>query len=248
MGRYRLAFTGRDGDLTPMTERRYTDEESTTIFQLAAEGSSTLPDHPSRADGMTLADLTSIGLEVGISPDAVAHAAQTVEVRQGGVSRTLLGLPIGVERRVTLRHRLTDEEWKRLAVQFRDVFKARGRTETDGSLRQWTNGNLYVLLEPTPTGDRLRLGSVNGRATAALRLGLVSLGGAAVVAIGDLLGGHLTDMGAIAGLVAGGLVMLAMGAVRLRGWARLRERQMEDLAAQLALPAGPASLPGSEAV
>ena len=39
-----------------------------------------------------------------------------LEVRQGAVSRTLLGLPIGVERRVTPRHRLTDEEWKRLVV------------------------------------------------------------------------------------------------------------------------------------
>lgn len=99
-----------------MTERRYTDEESTTIFQLAAEGPSALPHHPSHADGLTLADLKSIGLEVGISPDAVAHAAQMLEVRQGAVSRTLLGLPIGVERRVTLRHGLTDEEWKQLVV------------------------------------------------------------------------------------------------------------------------------------
>ncbi len=230
-----------------MPDRRYTDAESTTIFQLAAEGSSALPDHALHSDGLTLADLKSIGLEVGISPEAVAHAALTLDVRQGAVSRTLVGLPIGVERRVTLRHRLTDEEWRRLVVQFRDVFKARGRAESDGSLRQWTNGNLYVLVEPTSAGDRLRLGSVNGRATAALRLGIVSLGGAAVVAIADLLGGHFTDVGTIAGLVTGGVVMLAMGALPLRGWARLRERQMEDFAAQLALPPAPA-LPGSEAV
>jgi hypothetical protein len=229
-----------------MTERRYTEEESSTIFHIAAQGPSTSSHHLSRADGLTLADLQAIGREVGIAPDAVAYAAQTLEVRQGGVSRTLLGLPIGVERRVTLRRRLTDEEWERLVVQLRDVFKARGSIKTDGSLRQWTNGNLYVLLEPTPIGDRLRLGSLNGGATASLRFGLVSLGAAAFFAIANL-SGHLADAGTIAGLVAGGLLLLANGGLRLRGWARLRGRQMEDLAAQLALPPGSTTPPESQA-
>lgn len=243
-----FAFAGGDGDLTLMAERRYTEQEISTIFQVAAEGPSTQPHHPplSHADGLTLADLQAIGREVGISPDAVAHAAQTLEVRQGAAYRTLLGLPIGVERRVTVRRRLTDEEWEQLVVQLRDVFKARGRIKADGSLRQWTNGNLYVLLEPTPTGDRLRLGSLHGGATASLRLGLVSLGTTAILAIANLLGGHVADIGTIAALMAGGLVLLANGALRLPGWARLRGRQMEDLAAQLALPPGSTTLPESQ--
>jgi hypothetical protein len=231
-----------------MTERRYTEQEITTIFQVAAEGPSTPPSHVSRADGLTLADLQAIGREVGIAPDAVARAAQTLAVRQGAVSRTLLGLPIGVERRVMLRRRLTDEEWEQLVVQLRDVFQARGRTKADGSLRQWTNGNLYVLLEPTPTGDRLRLGSLHGGATASLRFGLVALGATAILSIGNLLGGHWADMGTIAGLLAGGLILLANGALRLPRWARLRGRQMEDLAAQLALPPGSTTLPESQAL
>src|SRR5204862_8205725 len=154
-------------------------------------GPSPPPPHLARADGLTLADLQAIGGEVGISPDAVAHAAQALEVRQGAVTRTLLGLPIGVERQVTLRRRLTDEEWERLVVQLRDVFKARGRTKSEGSLRQWTKGNLYALLEPTPTGDRLRLGSLNGGASASLRRGLVGLGAMAFLATANLLGATL---------------------------------------------------------
>lgn len=229
-----------------MTERRYTEQEITTIFQVAAEGPSTPPHHLSRADGLTLADLQAIGREVGISPDAVAHAAQTLELRQGAVVRRLLGLPIGVERRVALRRRLTEEEWELLVVQLRDVFKARGRTRADGSLRQWTNGNLYALLEPTPTGDRLRLGSLHGGATASLRLGLVSLGATTILAIANLFGGQVADMGSIAGLLVGGLVLVANGALRLPGWARLRGRQMEHVAAQLALPPGSAPLPESQ--
>jgi hypothetical protein len=235
-----------------MTERRYTEEEIATIFQAAAEGPSTPPRRLAPADGLTLADLQAIGREVGISPEAVARAAQTLEVREGGVHRKFLGLTIGVERRVALRRRLTDEEWERLVVRLREVFQARGSTRSHGSLREWTNGNLYVLSEPTATGDRLRLGSLHGGAAASIRLGSVALGVTALLAIGNLLGGHLTSMGTVAGLLAGGTLLLANGALRLRGWARLRGRQMEDLAAQLALlpvsttPSDPQALPPAE--
>jgi hypothetical protein len=231
-----------------MTDRRYTDDEITTIFHVAAEAVATPPHKRSGADGLSLADLQAIGREVGISPDAVAHAAQTLEVRQGAVNRTFLGLPIGVERRVTLERRLTDEEWERLVVQLRDVFQARGRTESKGSLRQWTNGNLYVLVEPTPTGDRLRLGSLHRGATSSLRLGLAAFGSAAVLAIANVAGGQLASMGAVAGLSAAGVFLLANGALRLRGWARLRGRQMEDIAAQLALPPDSTTLQESPAL
>lgn len=221
-----------------MNDRRYTEEEVTAIFRVAAEGPSGSPHYLSPTDGMTLAELQAIGREAGIAPDAVAHAARTLEVRRNATSRRLLGLPIGVERRVTLGRRLTTEEWEQLVVQLRDVFNARGRTKIEGSLRQWTNGNLYVLLEPTPAGDRLRLGSFHSGAAASLRLGLVGLGSAAVLAIGNLLGGHVADLGTLAGLLAAGLLFVANGALRLPGWARLRGRQMEDLAARLALPPG----------
>lgn len=231
-----------------MTERRYTEEEIATIFQAAAEGPSTAPRQLAPADGLTLADLQAIGREVGISPDALAHAAQALEVRQGAIERTFFGLTVGVERRVALRRRLTDEEWERLVVQLRDVFQARGSTRSHGSLREWTNGNLYVLSEPTATGDRLRFGSFHGRAANSLRLGLVTWGIGAVLAIGNLLGGHLTTTGTIAAALAGGTFLLANGALRLRGWARLRGHQMEDLAAQLALPPGSTTLPESQAL
>jgi len=201
-----------------MNERRYTEEETTAIFRVAAEGPSAPLRPVSPTDGLTLA------------------------VRQGGASRTLLGLPIGVERRVTLNRRLTTEEWEHLVVQLRDVFQARGRIKSEGSLRQWTNGNLYVLLEPTPTGDRLRLGSLHAGATASIRLGLVALGSLAFLGIANLFGGHVADLGTLSGLLAGGLLLIANGALRLPGWARLRGRQMEDLAARLALPSESRSL------
>jgi hypothetical protein len=224
-----------------MTERRYSDDEMAAIFRAATEGPSLQP-HSLHAGsgqgaGMTLAELQAIGREVGIDPEAVARAARALEVRRSAVSRTLLGLPIGVERRVTLARRLSDDEWEQLVGELREVFNARGRTRTEGSLRQWTNGNLYVLLEPTATGQRIRLGSLHGGAAASIRFGLMSLVAAGLLAVASAFG---ADVGsAIPALLAGGGILVANGALRVPGWARLRARQMEDLALRLALPAEP---------
>jgi hypothetical protein len=216
-----------------MTERRYSDEEMAAIFRVATEGTQ-LPATRS-TEGLTLADLQAIGREVGIPAEAVARAAKTLDVRRSAISRTLFGFPIGVERRVMLGRRLSDDEWEQLVVQLREVFQARGTTKSEGTLRQWTNGNLYVLVEPTAAGHRLRLGSLHGGAAASIRLGLVGLGTAAILAIASAFGAGASDL--IPALLGGGAVLLANGALRVRDWARLRGRQMEDLAAQLALPA-----------
>ena len=229
-----------------MAERRYSDKEIAAIFRAATHD----PQPVEREDvpqdeGLTLADLQAIGGEVGIPSDAIAHAAQALDIHPAAPARTLLGLPIGVSRTVNLNRPVTDAEWDRLVVQLREVFNARGRTRSDGSLRQWTNGNLQVLLEPTASGHRLRFGTVHGAARAAMGAGFASLGVAAVVAISSMFGGHLN--GALPGigfLVAAGSVMIASGALRLPRWARLRQRQMDALAAQMAAPPAPATPPG----
>jgi hypothetical protein len=218
-----------------MAERRYNDKEIAAIFRAATEeGPQSPPREVARDEGLTLAELQAIGSEVGIPSDAVAQAARAVDVRLGAASRTFLGLPIGVARTVNLNRRLTDEEWERLVVQLREVFNARGRTRVDGSLRQWTNGNLQVLLEPTETGHRLRFGTVHGGARASIGAGIAALGVTAAVAISSALGGTLVDaIPGIALLFAVGVGMIASGALRLPKWARLRERQMEALAARI---------------
>src|SRR5256885_1921936 len=177
-----------------MAERRYNDKEIAAIFRAAAEEGPQSPQREvARDEGLTLSELQAIGGEVGISSDAVAQAARAVDVRLGGASRTFLGLRIGVARTVNLNRRLTDEEWERLVVQLREVFNARGRTRSDGSLRQWTNGNLQVLLEPTETGHRLRFRTVHGGARASIGAGVAALGAAGTVAIVGALGGHVSD-------------------------------------------------------
>jgi hypothetical protein len=218
-----------------MDERRYDDKEIAAIFRAATEEVSQSPPHEvARNEGLTLAELQAIGSEVGISSDAVAQAARAMDVRRGAASRTFLGLPIGVARTVSLNRRLTEEEWERLVVQLREVFNARGRTRSDGSLRQWTNGNLQVLLEPTETGHRLRFGTLHGGARASIGAGIAVLGVTTTVIISSALGGTLSAaIPGIAVLFAAGVGMIASGALRLPRWARLRERQMEALAARI---------------
>src|SRR5216117_1623099 len=177
-----------------MADRRYNDKEIAAIFRAAAEQEPQSPQREvARDEGLTLAELQAIGGEVGISADAVAQAARAVDVRGGTGSRTFLGLPIGVSRTVNLNRRLSDAEWERLVVQLREVFNARGTTRSDGSLRQWTNGNLQVLLEPTDTGHRLRFGTVHGAARASIGAGIFVLGITATVAMASALGGYFGE-------------------------------------------------------
>lgn len=229
-----------------MTDRRYNDKEMAAIFRAATEGSQSPQREVPTEEGLTLPELQAIGREVGISPAAVAQAAQALDVRQGAASQTIFGLPIGVARTVNLNRRLTDHEWEQLVVQLREVFDARGTTRSDGSFRQWTNGNLQVLLEPTETGHRLRFRTVHGAARASIGAGLAALGVTATVAIATAVSGHLGDaMSGIVFLLAAGVAMILNGAIRLPNWARLRGRQMDALAAQMASPPNRAPLPSS---
>jgi len=225
-----------------MSGRRYNDEEVAAIFARAAEGPPLPSPYASRDEGLTLADLQEIGREVGISPEAVAQAAQSLDQGGRAGSQSLLGLPIGVHRTIDLNRWLTEEEWEHLVVQLREVFDARGTVSSHGSFRQWTNGNLQALLEPTTAGHRLRLQTVKGSARASMGAGLAALGVAVAVSVASAAGGHLGN--AVPGIVFLSLVGLgffANGALGLLSWARVRRRQMDAIVAGLTQPAEPKS-------
>ncbi|MBA2684645.1 MAG: hypothetical protein H0U66_09165 [Gemmatimonadaceae bacterium] len=219
-----------------MTDRRYDDEEIAAIFQKAAEGPQSTSLSAPHSEGMTLAELQEIGREAGIAPDAVARAAQSLAIRSPSDVRTFLGMPLEVGRTIDLGRRLTDEEWEQLVGELRVVFKARGNVSSGGSLRQWTNGNLQALLEPTPTGHRLRLSTVKGDVRGWTMLGSISLTGSAAVAMGAAAAGHFgASIDAVVMLALVGAGSIANGALRLPSWARTRGRQMDAIAERLAL-------------
>jgi hypothetical protein len=220
-----------------MNERRYNEDEVAAIFRRAAETREVAAQRAASATGLTLSELKQIGREVGIPPEAVEAAASTLDQAAQPAARRFLGLPIGVGRTVDLQRRLSDGEWERLVVDLRDTFDARGNVRSDGSFRQWTNGNLQALLEPTPTGHRLRLRTVKGSSRSLMMGGLALLGAAATTVIAIALARPITDLAPLSSAVlmsAGGLVMFTVGAIRLPGWARLRLRQMDGVIARLA--------------
>jgi hypothetical protein len=227
-----------------MAERRYSDAEIAAIFRAAAELPEPVDPQEDPGTGLTLAQLQAIGREVGLPPEAIARAARTLDIPPVR-AKTFLGLPLGVTHTVPLHRRVSDAEWERLVVQLRDVFDARGRLWAAGSIREWTNGNLQVLLEPAEDGHQLRFKTVHGGAQAALMGGLVLMGMAAALTVSSAIAGALDQATTeIAVLALSGLVMIANRAWRLPRWARTRAQQMVTLGLRLALPA-PSSLPSS---
>jgi hypothetical protein len=227
-----------------MSERRFNEEEVAAIFRQASETQNQTSDGllPS-GEGLTVSELQAIGREVGISSDQITRAAQLIERSGNATSRQFLGFPIGVGQTVDLGRKLSDEEWERLVVDLRETFHARGALRKDGSLRQWTNGNLQALVEPTENGDRVRLRTTKGdaRGMMVFGLGMFGVSTAGILAVTTtqavtIAGGNLFYMGLVAAM---GIGMFGVGALRLPAWARERRRQMSEIAGRLAAASKP---------
>ena len=225
------------------THRRFDDREIATIFERAGARQDALA-NPGHAEGLTLAELQAIGAQVGIEPAHIADAAHAVATGAlvPTARRSWWGLPVAVARTIEFQRPVSDAEWSQLVVTLRETFDARGQLTADGPFRQWTNGNLQALLEPTPTGHRLRLSTRKGDARVRVWMGLgyLALGGFFAMLASQ---GMLSPRGASVGpllLGAVGALSLVSAAVGLPRWARTRAQQMESVAAQaarLVLPA-----------
>jgi hypothetical protein len=215
-----------------MPERRYDEDEIAQIFGRASRAEDAARRQNPPGEGLTLGELQAIGREVGIAPEHVAEAAYALAPAGRRTTSRFFGLPIGVGRTVELRRRLTDEEWERVVVLLRETFDARGRVSAQGSFREWTNGNLQALLEPSEDGHRLRLRTVNGQSRTLMSMGSLLILGSSVLGATLGLGGPKSPAGLVAVAVSG-LTFFLIGAVRLPAWSRLRRRQMDDIASQL---------------
>jgi hypothetical protein len=230
-----------------MTERRYNDEEVAEIFARASETEqASTRQLKSASEGMTLSELQQIGREAGLSADLVADAARAIDQPSQPNAPVFLGLPIGAARTVRLERRMTDSEWEQLVVQLRETFQARGVVRAEGSLRQWSNGNLQVLLEPDGDSQRVRFKTIRGQARPFMMLGLGLVGVSAATFLAAIAGGAVPLTDALERtismfLVGGG--MFAAGALPLRRWARLRQEQMDNLAERLSASIAARQLP-----
>ncbi len=227
-----------------MTERRFSDAEVAEIFERAM---STGPRGTRAAQGMTLAELQSIAAEVGIPAEQIVRAAVSMSAGEAKPTQRFLGMTIGVGHTAPLARKLTDEEWERFIAEVRETFDAHGTMTSEGSIKQWRNGNLHVLLEPTEAGHRVRFKTVKGTAPVTLSGGLVISAAAMIGELTAVLTGVAHDVGLVASLgVLGaiGIGALAMTVVRVPRWARARKAQMEELGERvraMALKPPPAS-------
>ena len=218
-------------------KRRYDEHEIAEIFRRAAEDQEAAQQHLAPGTGLTLEELEAIGEDAGIMPAFIARAAATLDrTAPAPLPKTFLGLPISVARTVALPGPFTDEDWDLLTADLRETFQAHGEVRRDGSLRQWKNGNLQVLVEPAPDGHRLRMRTLNEMQRSLLTGGLIFfLMGVfftlMVVAKGDFLvdldDTLFTLMFSVVGL--GGM---GAAAWQLPRWRQERARQMEAVAAR----------------
>src|SRR4029079_7662585 len=94
--------------------------------------------------------------------------------------RRSFGLPIALSRVLELPRAPTDREWEQLISEFRTTFGSQGQTTSSGGLREWSQGNLHISVEPTERGEQLRLSTLKEDASALNGLGVV-LGGMSVL-------------------------------------------------------------------
>lgn len=216
----------------------FSEEDVAAIFQDAIRAQEAARSRVGRHDGLTLDELKEIGGELGITPEFIERAAAARKATiSASPDQKMLGIPVSVERILPLPRSLTDNEWGLLVADVRDTFKARGTVSTEGSLRQWANGNLTACVEPTRTGGyQLRLRTMKGNAATGLSL-------AAMFAVfGVLLTTLLVlkdlpqdpskyALGAFFGLVALGALLTT--AITVPRWHRERSRQMDEIAGRV---------------
>ncbi len=211
-----------------MGERQYDQDEVAAIFKRAASQEHAGLPAPGEGQGLPLAALQEIGREVGFSPDAIASAALSLDQGPRAKPATLLGFRVGALDEAGFDRPISAVDWERLVADARSTFNAAGVVRFDGPSRQWSNGNLTILAEPTPTGHRLRLQTINGAAQRAVAAGL----GAFLAAAGAMLVAPNAPSAGVGFLALGGVAALGIGGWRLRGWADLRQAQFAALIAR----------------
>lgn len=202
--------------------RKFSEEEISRIFEQAAKEQEQGEDH----SGLTLSELQSIGAASGLSPSAIERAAKKIKlVLRLDPRKRKFKSDIGVGGTAELPGKITTSDWEELLPEIRNEFNAPGNAISDGYRKEWSNGNLKVLIENGRNQDRLRLSSTNARKIAQLRLAMTM----------GVLGVFFVIMGAAESeevFVIATMTLMAAFATywltrrSLKKWANKREAQM----------------------
>jgi hypothetical protein len=216
------------------SERRYSDEEVSEILDRATEAQTTRASLSSGATGLTLTELHEIAREVGIPDDVITRAAHSLDhpTARPTPPAKWLGQTIGVGRTVHFPRPLTDQEWHRLVVDLRETFDAKGKIREEGAFRQWSNSNLQALLEPTESGEQLRLVTRKGNAMMYQGMGATMMAIAAATGMAGFFAGAFDPQSFMTlALVGAGAFMGSR--LTVPQWARTRARQFEEVIARV---------------
>lgn len=217
------------------SDRRYSQKEIAAIFKKASEEQERIKEKSALEDGLSLADLHIIAKEAGISPDLITSAATGLEHEiEAPPEKLFLGIPISVHRIVDLKAPLSDEDWDKLVIDIRGAFGARGKVTREGGLREWSNGNLHILVEPTATGHRLRMGTEKGSAKGTFWASLSWIGVAIFIAIAASMAGDLSMRDLIPSIffAIAGLGGIGFMSLHLSQWRYDRADQMDSIASK----------------
>jgi len=212
-----------------MAARRYTEQEVRKILELAtSDRGVSAPASP--ASGLTLTEIQSIGAEVGIDSALVARAAAALDDHPDIQTREVLGVPFATGMALALPRALTEEEWDQLVAELRSTFRATGRVRSEGSYKEWRNGNLHAAVERAPSGYRFRISTRKGNAAPVAGLGALGVVAAGITWLThfEFIVGSTLLPPLLFGL--GGVTALAANAVRLPLWAQRRQEQMQHVA------------------
>lgn len=217
-------------------EQRFTEAEVAAIIQRATSWSEPRRQPVPPGEGLSLDQLQEIGRDIGIAPNVIAGAADAVKDSGTTVIRRFLGLPLRLERNVRLRRDFSEDEWDQVVADLREIFDAAGVLNEDGSLRQWSNGNLQVVLEVNAITKRIRLRTFKGNALVLLGAGLGICGAASAALAATFLNNAATDrrlVTVLAFMIAAGAAIVGVTALSLGPWARRRREQMSEVAARV---------------
>lgn len=211
--------------------RQYSPEEVSAILKEAAEETRNRPGGV-RGDGLTLAELQSIGAESDIDAAAIRRAAARLDAQTlEPVKRRMLGINVGASHAVRLQRPMTDSEFAAVVADCRRVFDARGKVTEQDTYREWRNGNLRVWTEQDPHSGAslLSMQSTQGAMRSMIGAGGAIFLGAVFMAVMSVFetGGDAIEMAML--LTAVSVAMLGFSAVSTRAWSSTREEQMEEI-------------------
>lgn len=212
--------------------RTYSQDEVREIIRRAAETTAERERLQSDDSGLSINDLADLATATGIDPQIMIDAARSLDREvEETFEKRLLGVKISAAHAIRVEGSFSEADWQALVADLRSTFEAKGKLNQTSGLREWSNGNLHVLVEPAGGDTIIRMRTVNGGAQ---RMGAAGMAMTFAMVImmmsafpearstGDLFG---TVMLVFAALFGAGALLVT----RIRGWSRTRQAQMEAL-------------------